>query len=271
MKASEYNQFSPKMERKLAQNERATYRVNNVRPDPDNYGKFLMPSALQIPSTDVVYDKDKGDFVTIGAIERTDNEGNPVFLNIVFTSSNFGYLFLDGKNAVHQKIYQFLELCNYNDSNPNKNGEAETFFHRVDNEKEAKVERATRKLIVQAVAMAMELDEKRAKETAMALGIDGESIDEIRNLLEDYAEDNPEEFMVVANRASLSIESTLKEAVKKNIIKNDVNLQAFVWVETGKEIFKYKKAPNKNYFKELADHLEENNPDELNAIQTRLG
>jgi len=66
MKASEYNQLSPEMEKKLAQNERATYRVNNVRPDPDNYGKFLMPSALQIPSTDVIYDKYKKDFVTIG-------------------------------------------------------------------------------------------------------------------------------------------------------------------------------------------------------------
>jgi hypothetical protein len=45
----------------------------------------------------------------------------------------------------------------------------------------------------------------------------------------------------------------------------------FEWADTEKEIFKYKKAPNKNYIKELADYLEENNPDELNAIKTRLG
>jgi hypothetical protein len=271
MKASEYNQLSPDMERKLAQNERATYRVNNVRPDPDNYGKFLMPSALQIPSTDVIYDKGKKDFVTIGAIERTDNDGNAVFLNIVFTSSNFGYLFLDGKNAVHQKIYQFLELCNFNDSNPNKNGEAEVHFHRVDTKKEAIQERSVRKLIVKAVNLAIEMEEKKAKEVAMALGIDADSMEEVRNLLEDYAEDNPSEFLEVAERATVEVESLLKEAIKKGIILNNLNSQVFEWAETHKEIFKYKKSPNKNYVKELADYLEENNPDELNAIKTRLG
>jgi len=93
MKASEYNQFSATMQRKLKPDERATYRILNVREDPDNYGKFLMPAAYQIRSTDVVYDKTKGDFVTIAAIDRVDNDGNPVFLNIVFTASNLGFLF----------------------------------------------------------------------------------------------------------------------------------------------------------------------------------
>jgi hypothetical protein len=44
-----------------------------------------------------------------------------------------------------------------------------------------------------------------------------------------------------------------------------------MWTETEKEIFKYKKASGKNYVKELAEYLEENNPNELNAIKTRLG
>jgi hypothetical protein len=271
MKASEYNQLSPQMEKKLAQNERATYRILNVRPDPDNYGKLLMPSALQIPSTDVIFDKGKNDFVTIAAIERTDNDGNPVFLNIVFSAANFGYLFLDGKNATHQKIYQFLELCNYNESNSNRNGDAEIFFSRIDTKKEAIQERSMRKLIVKAVNMALEMDDKKVKEVAMALGIDADTIDEIRNELEDYAGDNPNEFLEVAERATIEVESLLKEAIKKGIIVNNSNAQVFEWAETNKEIYKYKKSPNKNYVKELADYLEENNPDELSAIKTRLG
>jgi hypothetical protein len=271
MKASEYNQLSPSMEKKLAQNERATYRVNNVRPDPDNYGRFLMPSALQIPSTDVIYDKGKKDFVTIAAIERVDNDGNPVFLNIVFTAGNFGYLFLDGKNPVHQKIYQFLELCNFNDSNPDKNGEAEIHFHRVDTKKEAIQERSMRKLIFKAMELALNMEDKKAKEVALALGIDAETIEEIRNELEDYAGENPEEFLLVAERATIEVESLLKDAIKKGIIVNNSNAQVFEWAETHKEIYKYKKSPNKNYIKELADYLEENNPDELSAIKTRLG
>ena len=63
----------------------------------------------------------------------------------------------------------------------------------------------------------------------------------------------------------------IKEAIKKGVIKNDVNAQVFAWAETGKELMKYKKAPNKNYIKELADYLEENAPDELEAIKNRLG
>lgn len=271
MKASEFNLLSEKMIRRLNPKERATYRVLNVRPDPDNYGRFLMPAALQIPSTDIIYDKGKEDFVPIAAIERTDLDGNPVFINIVFSSNNAGYLFLDGSNAVHQKIYQYIEICNFNESNPDRNQDFEVFFSRIDAQKEAKVERNIRKLIVKAVNTAVEMDDIKAKEVAMALGIDGETIDEIRNALEDYAGDNPEEFLEVADRASLEFESMIKEAIKKGIINNNLNSQTFEWAETKKEILKYKKGPGKNYIKELADFLQENNPDELNAIKTRLG
>lgn len=271
MKASDFNLLSEKMIRKLKPNERATYRVLNVRQDPDNPGRFLMPAALQIPSTDIIYDKGKEDFVPIAAIERTDLDGNPIYINIVFSASNAGYLFLDGTNAVHQKIYQYIEICNYNESNPDRNQDFETFFSRIDAQKEAKTERNIRKLIVKAVNLAVEMDDLKAKEVAMALGIDGESIDEIRNALEDYAGDNPEEFLEVAERASLEYESLIKEAIKKGIINNNLNSQTFEWAETKKEILKYKKGPNKNYIKELTDYLQENNPDELNAIKTRLG
>ena len=271
MKASDFNLLSEKMVRKLRPDERAIYRVLNVRPDPDNAGKFLMPSALQIRPVDNIFDKGKEDFVPIAAIERTDLDGNPTFISIVFNATNMGYLFLNGNNPVHQKIYQFVELCNANASNPDRNEEIEAEFYRVDAQKEAKVERSLRKLIVKAVNMALEMDDSKAKEVAMALGIDGESTEEIRNALEDYAEENPEEFMEVAERASLEYESLIKEAIKKGIINNNINSQTFEWAETKKEILKYKKGPGKNYIKELADYLQENNPDELNAIKTRLG
>jgi len=271
MKALDYNQFSESLVRKLKPDERATYRVMNVRPDPDNAGRWLVPAAFQIPSTDIIYDKKKGDFVAIAAIERIDLEGNPVYANIVFSSANIGYLFLNGSNALHQKIYQFIELCNFNESNKDRNTESEAFFYRVDNKKDAMEERALRKLIVKAVNSALELDDVKAKEAAMAVGIDAETIEEIRNLLEDYAEQNPEEFLEIIERASLANETLLKDAVKAGFIKNNVNSSQFEWTETGKEIYKYKKAPNKNYYKELADYLESENPEELNAIRTRLG
>jgi len=271
MKASDFNQFSETLIRKLKPEESATYRVMNVRQDPDNFGKWLVPAALQIPSTDIIYDKKKGEFVNIAAIERQDINGAAEFANIVFSSVNLGYLFLNGKNPLHQKIYQFIELCNFNESNKDRNTEAEAFFYRVDTKKDAMEERTLRKLIVKAVNTALELDDKRAKEVAMALGIDADTIEEIRNQLEDFSEQNPEEFMDIVERASLSLETMIKEAIKKGVIKNDVNAQVFTWTETGKELMKYKKAPNKNYIKELTDYLEENAPDELEAIKNRLG
>jgi len=271
MKASDFNQFSESLVRKLKPDERASYRVLNVRADPDNAGRWLVPAALQIPSTDIIYDKKKGEFVNIAAIERQDLNGAPEFANIVFSSVNLGYLFLNGSNALHQKIYQFIELCNFNQSNKDRNQEAEAFFYRVDNKKDAMEERTLRKLIVKAVNIALELDDAKAKEAAMAVGIDAESIEEIRNLLEDFAEESPEEFLEIIERASLANESMLKDAVKAGFIKNNLNAQAFEWTDTGKEIYKYKKGVNKNYFKELADYLESENPEELNAIRTRLG
>lgn len=272
MKASDFNLLSEKMIRKLKPDERAIYRVTNVRPDPDNPGKFLMPSALQIRATDTILDKGTGEFVNIAAIERTDLDGNAIFINIIFNASNMGYLFLNGNNPLHQKIYQYVELCNYNESNPDRNAnDYEALFSRIDAQKEAKTERNLRKLIVKAVNLALDLDDTKAREVALALGIDAESNDELRNELEDYAGDYPEEFLEVVERASLVNETALKDAVKKNIIKNDVNASCFKWVETGKIIFTYVKGKDKNYFKELADHLLETNPDELEAIKSRVG
>ena len=61
--------------------------------------------------------------VNIAAIERQDLNGAPEFANIVFSSVNLGYLFLNGSNALHQKIYQFIELCNFNQSNKDRHKE----------------------------------------------------------------------------------------------------------------------------------------------------
>lgn len=271
MKASEYNLFSEKMVRKLGARERATYRLHNVRNDPDNPGRLLVPSAELIRSTDEIIDQGTGEFVRIAAIERANADGTPEFISIVFSAQNLGYLFLDGGNPVHQRIYQFLELCNENSSNPNRNQDVPAIFYRVDAQKEAKSERNLRKLIVKAINLALELDDTKAREVALALGIDAESNEELRNELEDYAGDYPEEFLEVVERASLANETALKDAVKKNIIKNDVNASCFKWVETGKVIYSYTKGKDKNYFKELADHLVETNQDELEAIKSRLG
>lgn len=271
MKPSEFNLFSEKMVRKLKPNERATYRLLNVRNDPDNPGRILVPSAQTVRPTDEIRDLETGEFIKIAAIDRANSEGEAEFTSIVFSAQNLGYLFLNGNNPVHQRIYQFIELCNENQSNPNRDPEREAIFYRVDAVKEAKTERNLRKLIVKAVNLALDLDDKKAREVALALGIDAETDDELRNELEDYAGDYPEEFLEVVERASLANETALKDAVKKNIIKNDVNASCFKWVETGKVIFTYTKGKDKNYFKELADHLLETNPDELEAIKSRIG
>ena len=197
MKAEQYNQFSPSLRRSLKPNERASYRILNVRPDPDNYGKVLVPSAVAIRPTDEIYDSKSNSFTQIAAIERTDIDGNPVFLDIVFTSANLGYLFLNGNNPVHQKIYKFLELSNYNASNESRNQDIEPVFYRVDTKKEAERDRETRKLIVAAVNKAIELDDAKVKEVALSLGIDAETVEEIRNKVEDYAEESPKDFLLI--------------------------------------------------------------------------
>lgn len=270
MKASDYNSISIKLQKKLGQAERATYRILNVRPDPDNYGRELMPAAVQIPSTDKVYDKQADQFIDIACIDRTTIDGAPVFADIVFSASSMGYIFLVGTNPLHQKMYQYMELCNYNESNPNRNQDVDAIFKRIDTKKDAINEREMRKVVVKAVNAALDLDDEKVKQVAYALGMEFESTEEMRNALEDYATDSPNEFLEVLERASLTTETIVKEAMKANIIRNNVNSSCFEWVETEKEIYKYKKSPNKNYIKEFAEYLEEQNQDELNAITTRV-
>lgn len=270
MKASDYNNISTKLQKKLSPTERATYRILNVRPDPDNYGRELMPAALQIPSTDVIYDKQADQFVNIACIDRTTIDGGAIFADIIFSANNMGYIFLTGTNPLHQKMYQYMELCNYNESNPNRNPDIDAIFKRIDTKKDAINEREMRKIVVKAVNAALDIDDEKVKQVTYALGMDFESIEEMRNALEDYATDNPHEFLDVLERASLTTETIIKEAMKANIIRNNVNSSCFEWVETEKEIYKYKKSPNKNYIKEFAEYLEQQNQDELNAITTRV-
>lgn len=270
MKVEDFNNFSEKLVRKLDKNERAVYRVLNVREDPDNYGKFIMPAALTVPPTDMIWDKFQDKFVPIASIERQDLQGNAVFQDIVFTSASLGYIVLNGSNHSHQKMYQFLELCNYNESNPDRNEEYEALFKRVDAKKEAKKEREIRKKIVEAMNKAYDLDDSMIKNVGMALGIQDDSVEVVRNEVENYIEEDPEEFLRVLERASLSNEAILKEAIKQGVIRNNVQEGQFEWTDTEKVIHKYTKKVGKDYIRELAEVLSKQNPDELVAITTRI-
>ena len=279
MKFNEYNKFSKQYEKVLKPGEYATYRLLNIKEnDPDNPGKPLIPAAVMIPSTDKIYDKKVEDFVDIAFLDRPDKDGEAEFGNIVFTRAGLGILHLNGNNAMHRKMYQFMEICNFNASNEDRNPqEGEPIFYKVDAKREAKEERTLRRLVVSAVNRAMEMKDDKIMETALALGLNVSGIEEARNKVEEFAEMDPEEFFELIQRASLEAESILKKAMQEGIIRNNINACQFEWIPIGEEpvkvIHTYTKSTDRkfDYIKDFAESLLETNPDELKAIKSRLG
>lgn len=271
MKTKDLNNYPKSMVKPLKKGERATYRLLNIKRDPDNPGRWLMPSARQIRPTDSAYNPEDDTFYDIAYIERTKPDGEVVYGDVVFFDYSAGCIRLDGRRKKDRELYQYLEICNYNSSNPNRVEDYEEIFYRLDKSKDAEDELKDRKTIVRALNLAMDMGDAEIKATAGALGLPlSDPIKILRNGVESFAEENPNKFLKISGQQTNTVETLVREAVDLKIVKHEAKSAKFVWSKSGKTIFTYKKKIGVKPFNELAEYLLTEDKKERTALETRV-
>jgi hypothetical protein len=219
-KANEFNNFKEYKDLKLGKDEVKIFRLINIKEDRDNPGRIIYP-VTQINSTDVVRDGN-GEVHDIAYIKSVDGQGLPKYGDIVFTQSSFGQRVLRGKNASDVKLYPYLMLCNKNASNPNRSGESAPEFFLFDPEGDAKAKTDGRKAKIDAMTLALSLDEDQVNKFAEKLSLSG---GKEREQLEDLAERDPVRFLKATSGLSKSVKpktasnvDIYKKALKAEVI-----------------------------------------------------
>lgn len=271
MKAELYNNYSKELIKKIPRGSTVMYKLSDIQPDPDNEGRFLIPAYRNVPSTDEIYDPVSDDYVQIAYITNVKADGEAVLGEINFTRMGGGCIVLNGNNPTHQKIYQYLELSNSNLSNKNRVTSKSGFFKKADEKADAISERKERKMILEAMQKASNLNTDDVKFVASSLGMKlNKSEDELRNDVEEFAEFNPEDFLNITLQQTNRTESLVREAVDLRIITHNQKSAKFVWRESKKDIFTYKKKIGVKPFYEIAEYLQTENQEELEAIESRV-
>ena len=271
MKADLYNKFTKNLIRKIPKGQIVTYRLLNLQPDPYNEGRLQIPLYKGIPPTDEVYDEENDVFIPIAYIDKVLADGEAQYGEIGFERGNGGCIFLRWNNAKDQKLYQYLELSNHNDSNPYRSPAKTAWFEKIDTEADATLSRKERRVVLDALNKATNLDSGDLRHVGASLGFKlntGEQ--ELRDNVEDFAEYDPEKFLALVEQQTNRVEANVREAVDRKIIKHNKSSAKFVWEDTNKVIFSYKKKIGVKPFTECADYLQTKDKDQLDALQNRL-
>lgn len=237
----------------LKKNEVAEYRLVGTF-DPNSPDKIFLKTML-IPSQDVLIDDD-GETWPIGAIKGKDSSGDPLFYEdeLWFKDTSGSYLRLNGSSAKDQVIYKYLELTNFNLSNPNRDTSRSALFERVDENKDIDQKRAKFKKTVTAMQMVEDMSDADILNFIRANALHDAGSDlKRRYFLEDLAQKNPDKFDNAVTTDFQSLKEPIELAKKKKIFQYN-NLQRQWTTHDGKLVHTVKKGAT-SQVTELAKYL----------------
>lgn len=264
----EYNQYPEKISpdgkiewttrpKQLKKNEKVEYELLNIGPSPlDKTGKTLaIPEIYGVKKKDTVFipfpdkfkkelkaegDHREGEYVDIAFMPGNRSEG------IFFTRKSGGTLTVTGGKARDQALFEFLETCNANASNPNRDRMAPKIFQRVDHKARNQRAREERKERLRAVEKAEKLKTNELYRVAIGLGYQNPNrMDEesLRNTIESYAEHHPLEFLMKVENPDLVIQEIASNAKDKGFVKVDMQKRSII-ANNGETLYTW--APEKD-------------------------
>jgi len=258
-KIGTYNDFPKEFKQpKLKKGESAQYRLLNSVKDPVLPGIFRFPASVKIRSVDRVKIDDSGEVHDIGLVTEIDKEGGVrnVRYIIIPAQQDAGYFRVTEGNIRDEEMYAFLELCNANKSNPNRDESMPELFERIDEERTAVGERKKRSDKLAAMTFAANMTLLAAKEFAAARNWDENDKEEVlRGKIEKYAETEPEAFMRSVNDKDQIIKATIKRAVDKGTIRFDAPQSKWVWAKGGETIAIVPRVEGLEPFEGLCDYI----------------
>lgn len=237
-KHQDWNDISKEsMPPKLKRGEKAVYRILGIKGDPSRPETFKIPSAVNVPGKDRVYDSLKEEYVDIANIKSVGVGGKMKCHSVWFQKEYNGVLVFDGSRRDDAEIYEYLELCNYNASNRNRSQDVKPIFERVNPTEQAEKKRKTRSTRRQALNVAAEMNAADVRDFAATMGWDDkQDLVVLRDLIEDYADTNPTEFIKKSKNKQNSLSALINRAKKSGVLKFDNRANGWKWADTNEVI-----------------------------------
>lgn len=221
-----------------------TYRFLQTFDDPfADTDEPVYKAVLQIPSLSICFDPEKNDWVDVGLVNGVEQDGTPVSSRIrrVWTrpQENGGLMTLTIGKAEDDELYQYLEVASFNLANPNRDTNVQAILEKVDYEAEAREARNEIKAKLEAVKKASSIDVKDLPRYASILGFDiDETEEELRFNIENFAHEEPFDFLDRMDDKAFDVESYISLAIDKGIVFVSGDDNKLKWSDTKGEIVK---------------------------------
>jgi hypothetical protein len=247
---------------KLKKGEKVTYELFNLQPDPTDPEKDPRKKRLQIPFQLGIPPQDRvswgkgedAEWVDIAFITGNGVGGVPIFGEVIFHSKDAGSITLVGGRKDHDRQYLYMEMCNWNESNEYRDTDQPVIFKRKDFKKERLAERASRNLRVDAVKQSQELSLSMLRKISIGLfGTASPDEDELRMQIEQFAEDNPKDFLAMVENTDLNIMEIADQAVKKGFVT--IDMQARKIISNGNTVFTWPPQANAKPYEKFVEFV----------------
>lgn len=234
MKKTElYNDLSPELLKStmLKRDQVVIYKLTGITKSPfSESGAEGYPSAKNVPPIDTIWDEKQQKYVDIAAVQSVDASGNHIFHQIFFYGQQAGRIILRGGNASDQEIHSYLQLCNYNASNPDRDQTKEAIFEVVNEEAVAEKATRTRNKRREALNAAADLTTEEVRDIAAALGKDdSKPVAVLKNELEMLADEDPERFLDLLTNKQVTMKAVVNRALSKGIIVFNAEQSRYEW------------------------------------------
>ena len=227
-----YNAISKSLldKTKLKPGQTVTYKLHNITTAPMDPSRLAIPTYKNVPPIDQIWDEEKQEFVDIACVKSFDAQGNHTFHEILFTRAQAGHLILHGGRAIDQEIHSYLQLCNYNATNPNRDTTKEIIFEEVNEEAKAETLTRSRNKRREALNAAADLNVDEVRNFSAALGKDDtRPVAVLRNELEELADQDPQAFLDLIGNQQNAMKATINRAIKKGVIIYNEEQSRFEW------------------------------------------
>jgi hypothetical protein len=202
------------------------------------------PHMTAVPKTDRIVDPENNEVYTIANVHNISSSGEPIMPMIYFDHS--GHIIIrpdeNGRYSSSDILtYQYLMLCNYNESNPHRDSNTKVWFKQINDDAVALEKVEGKSQSADAIKMVAKLSDDEVPLLAAQLGVGeiGDLTQVLRYKLIEYAEKNPSNaqggYEVISNLGAFV--SDIEKALENKIISLDRRSNSFKWTETKMEFY----------------------------------
>jgi len=219
---------------KLNHGETVTFIMNTglANPDPDPAEKAKKPMLYpkrNIPMTDRVKDGDKGwkDIILADAWDGDKPLSERFFMPGLDLGGIFnGKFSLTGGNTRDEELYEYLMLCNYNESSvlgADRDTAKPALFKLIDAKKDSVAITSRNNILFEALKLAKDIKKPEAELLAKSLNWNEyATFEELHARVSDFARDKPDEFLKVYNDPNKQFKADIKAALDKKVLTYDM-------------------------------------------------